>query len=288
MKTGYIFIGLMLLSVALEIWLGVQVVTLYWSYPAPGGSLAQELAQASDTVITLVQGHRSLSRVSPLSATFVLTWWVHFYLFFHVFWAVLSLLWPRYERGRLGARQPSERERQQYEAVLLILAKQRADMARPRYWLVADGPGLRMRWIGYVLVIDRPLLFHRGFAPLLAHELGHVNGEDRLARRLYAMIPEKRALLLLLLGLPASCGVLLLYPAWMWYWRRRIFAADAYAVTLAQGHALIRTLTTLYLPLDRLTKFGRWLRPVPYTEERVRRIEYALANRATYAAPRVI
>ena len=63
----------------------------------------------------------------------------------------------------------------------------------------------------------------------------------------------------------------------MWYWRERVYSADAFAVSLGQGQALIRALDEIYLKLDQATRGGRWLKPVPYMEHRIHRIERSLA-----------
>lgn len=118
------------------------------------------------------------------------------------------------------------REEQQLKTAFASLMLESLDIALPRRVLIADGPGFRMRWIGYVLVIDRSLLYQRHLQALLAHELGHVNQEDRMARRLFAMLPTRNALGLILMALPVGIGSLLLYPMWQWYWRERIFAGD--------------------------------------------------------------
>jgi Zn-dependent protease with chaperone function len=143
-------------------------------------------------------------------------------------------------------------------------------------WRVADGMGLQSRWIGYVLVLDRELVHHQYLAPILAHELGHANSEDRLAHRLYAMLPRVKAIACLFGGLAFGIGHVLLFPLWAWYWRSRIYAADSFAVQCGQGHALVKALNGLYLKLDTTTRYGRMFRPVPYVEQRIDHLKHLL------------
>ena len=78
-----------------------------------------------------------------------------------------------------------------------------------------------------------------------------------------------------MLGLPLACGPIVLRPVWMKYWRDRVFAADEYAARLGQRHALKRALDDLRWMLDggRATRGGRWLREIPYIEERIDRLD---------------
>jgi hypothetical protein len=278
---------LLLASWTLELLPGTHILQIFWMYPLPGGSLASAVATIGNAILTYWHSYPAVPQVNrsywtPESVKNALT---DAYLWTHILWAGGSLLWPSYERLRLGARRPSEREQQQLQTALHSLTRARNDIAIPRRWLVADGPGLRLRWIGYVLIVDRALLQHRHLRALLAHELGHVNQEDRMARRLYAMLPTPRLTIFAVLGLPVGIGRLALYPLWAAYWRMRIYAADRYAVSLNQGYALSKALNDLYLPLDRITKFGRFLKAIPYIETRIGRIEKAQAQ---YALARVI
>jgi Zn-dependent protease with chaperone function len=282
MKTGFWLVLLLLASWALEMLLGVQCVRWYWQCPLPGSaSLALTVAQAGNGLL----GYIHTSQTVPVrhtsaawTAASVTNAMITAYLWLHVVWAVLSLLGPMYQRLKLGARRPSQREVQQLETALAALTRARPGVVRPRRFLVADGPGVRIRWIGYVLVVDRALLQHRHLRALLAHELGHINQEDRIARRLAGMMPTARAMLFALAGLPFGLAALVFYPLWAAYWRARIFAADRYAVSLGQGQALSKALNDLYLPLDRVTRFGRWMQTIPYVETRIGRIQRAMAR----------
>ena len=273
-KTALFADILLFLSWAIEAVVGAQVVQTFWSYPLVGGSLASTVASVGNVVLKFLPS----PRVHLLwTSGSIIAELIEFYVWFHIVYAFLGLfLWPRFQRWMLGVRRPSQREIERFEVALSSLM--RPGVAGPRRWMVADGPGIRMRWIGYVLVVDRLLLTHRYLVPLLSHEMGHANSEDRLVHRLFATIPDIRALVGSVLGLPAGCGLLLLYPGWMWYWRERVYAADAYAVELGQGYALMRALSDLYLPLDKTSKFGRWLKPVPYVELRIHRIQQVLGQ----------
>ena len=205
------------------------------------------------------------------------------YVAFHVLALVRGVTAPVRERHKLGVRLwPSGREIQRFEQVFTALGRAQATMPdapplkRPRFWKVRDDDqGMQMRWIGLVLVIDRGLLMSRHFPPLLAHELAHVNSFDLLTRSLYTILPPFRWSILTLLGLPLACGPIVLHPAWMKYWRGRVFAADEYAARLGQRHALKRALDDLRWVLDggRATRGGRWLRETPYIEERIDRLD---------------
>jgi Zn-dependent protease with chaperone function len=140
-----------------------------------------------------------------------------------------------------------------------------------------------MRWLGYWLIIDRELLSHRYFTALLAVQLAHANSEDRLAHRLYEMLPHPALVGGVMCGFPFSVGHVLLYPFWMWYWRTREFAADAFAVEMGQGYTLVRALEEIYLRVDPPTRGGRLLKPTPYVAERIDRIQRLL----TQSTPRI-
>lgn len=205
------------------------------------------------------------------------------YIAFHVLALIRGLSAPYRERRRLGVRpKPSSREIQRFEQVYAALERTQLatpdapPIKRPRFWKVRDdNQGMQMRFIGFVLVIDRGLLFSQHFPPLLAHELAHVNSFDLATRCLYSILPPERWSILTLVGLPIACGRHLLYPAWMKYWRARVFAGDEYAARLGQQHALKRSLDELRWVLEggRATRGGRWLRETPYIEERIDRLD---------------
>ncbi len=204
------------------------------------------------------------------------------YTALHVLALVRGLVAPYRERHRLGVRgQPSGREIRRFEQVCASLLRAQAipdapTIKRPWVWRVRDDDqGMQMRWIGFVLVIDRGLLYSKHFPALLAHELAHTNSFDLFTRSMYAIFPPFRWSVLTLVGLPCACGPILFHPWWMKYWRDRVFAADEYAARIGQRFALKRALDELRWVLDggRATRGGRWLRETPYIEERIDRLD---------------
>lgn len=283
-KTVYAFLVLLFGSWAIELFLGGGMLRWYWgtAWFARNESSQQSMADVIvgfGSIIRLVNGQFQTTSLH-WTVGGVLLVLMCVYVGLHVVYALWAgLMRPWTQRWRLGARPPSRREREQFEAAFAALARHASRrVSRPGRWRVTDGLGLQMRWVGSVLVIDRQLLGHRHFPPLLAHQLGHVNSEDRLAHRLYDLLPPTSASIGALGGFPLALGHMLLFPFWMWYWRERMFAADAFAVQLGQGHALIRALDEVYLPLDQTTMGGRVLKPVPYVEQRIDRVQRLMAR----------
>jgi Zn-dependent protease with chaperone function len=265
LRTSFLFVLLISGTWLLELVVGGKVVTWFWGTDW----------QFWDGQPSLAVFFASLTNGRIQSGSIVLFWlWMFFIL--HIVRVVYSLYGPFLERWKLGARRPSRREQERFNTVYLSLTREVGRIRKPRCWRVADGLGIQAYWIGYVLVIDRELLHHRYFVPILAHHLGHVKSEERIARRLYAMLPPPLTFAGLFVGLPFAIGLLVLYPVWMWYWRERVYAADRYVVELGQGHALLVVLKELYLKLDQVTKGGRMLKPFPYVEQRIDRIEQFL------------
>lgn len=285
-KTWTVFLVLILASLALEFGLGIALLRLVWGSPwfPPGSgthtSLAAAIAQNVNDVVNsdayaYTSKHRRLLNWTPDGVLAVLTW---LFVAVHVVNAIwFGFIQPFVKRRKLGARKLSGREREAFDKTFQQLATAiREPVSPPRLLRTADGLGVQMRWSGYALVIDRALYKNRNFAPLLAHELGQSNSEYRLAQRLYAMLPRPESVVGTLGGFPFAIGLVLLYPAWMWYWRERIYAADTFAVKAGQGPELERTLDALYLKMDKATAWGRELQPVPYIEERIDRIRRQL------------
>jgi hypothetical protein len=284
-RTAYVFLVLLFASWMVEAVLGQKILDIFWgtawfSWGAPGQKALADVIAGFGRYSTYTSAGTYRTVDQHWTPGGVLTFFFVVYVVFHVVWAVAhGLLWPFFERWHLGARWPSFREVHQFETAYAALARNSYEVvAKPGKWKVADGLGLQVRWIGYVLIIDRELLSHRHFMPLLAHELGHTNSEDRLAHRLFAIFPPTTAIIFALAGFPFACGLVLLYPLWMWYWKKRVYAADVYAVRLGQGYALVRALDELYLRLDSMTQGGRMLRPVPYVEQRIGRIQELLTQ----------
>lgn len=294
--TIYVFLLLLFGSWVLEFGLGWLVV--HWFYGTAW--YAWSIPNAKSLAATIVGfGHFSFTANNGTVRTVdfhwttggVLLFFFGIYVALHVLNATWwGLLGPFFKRRRLGVRPPVDEERAKFEAAFATVARNSIEpLQRPRRWLIAEGMGVDMRWIGYALVIDREF-FNRNYrylVPLLAHQLAHVNSEDRLAHRLYEMLPRTDALLLIVGGYPVAIGHVLLYPLWMWYWKERLYAADAFAVELGQGHALARALREVYLPVDTATRGGRWLKPEPYVAQRIDRIQRLLAQ-TTPGAQRII
>jgi hypothetical protein len=293
-KTWPVFLVLILVSWGIEFGLGIFWLRLVWGAPwfPPFGrdahttSLAAEIAQTFNNMVNssaydLTGKHRSLLNWTPDGVLVFLTW---LFVAVHILNAVwFGFLKPFLRRKKLGARKLSGREREAFNKVFQQIASSIGEpIFPPRLIRSADGLGVQMRWVGNALIIDRELFRNekkgRYFAPLLAHELGHSNSEDRLAHRLYAMLPRPASVVGTIGGFPFALGHVLLYPAWMWYWRQRIYAADSFAVKAGQGPALLRALDTLYLRMDKATAWGREWQPVPYVEERIDRISEQLVT----------
>ncbi len=284
-KTIYPFLVLIFASWIMELVMGWKVIGWWWgtawyAWDAPGSeSMADELVSLGQTLSSARSGAQMVS-VHATSAGVV---GVVFALFvgLHVLHAIWNgLLRPARKRWSLGVRPPTHRENKRFETAYATIARNAVELVgRPRKWLVVDGPGLDMRWHGYILVIDRELLWHRCFVPLLAHQLGHANSEDRLGHRLYEMLPPTSLMVGAVCGWPFSFGHVLTYPFWMWYWRTRVYAADAFAVEVGQGYNLARALSEVYLRVDIATPGGRLLKPMPFVAQRIDRIGRLLEQR---------
>ncbi len=220
-------------------------------------------------------GHHSYVLTQERLALF----FVVVYIALHLFSLVRGLVAPYRERRRLGVRcQPSGREIQRFEQVYTGLARAHVaipgapPLKRPWVWRVRDDDqGMQMRFIGFVLVVDRGLLYSGHFPALLARELAHTCSFDLLTRSMYTIFPPFPWCVLTPVGLPCACGPILFHLAWMRYWRDRVFAGDEYAARLGQGRALKSALDELRWVLDggRATRGGRLLRETPYIEERI-------------------
>lgn len=279
LKTGYLFLFLIIASWTIEFWLGLCLLRLIWGaawFPSLTGqnrSLVAAIAQSGNDFVNtgmyyLTDTHRQLLTWTPAGALTVIMW---FFVAVHGVNAIwYGFLEPLQRLSKLGARNPSTREREAFEKAAAQLARTYGGpISLPRLYQSVDGLGLQTRWIGNVLLIDRKLYSHRDLLPLLAHELGHCNAEDRIARRLYAMLPRPAAVVGIIGGFPLGIGHLLLYPAWLWYWRRRVYAADSFAHDAGQGVALEQALDRIYLNLDRPTTWGREWQKTPYVEQRI-------------------
>jgi Zn-dependent protease with chaperone function len=181
---------------------------------------------------------------------------------------------------RSGGRRPSERERLTYEDALTTLAAYDPALREPRRWFVLDEPRANAAAYADTLMLTRGLIESGQLEPVLAHELGHLNSSDaRLTAALHRLTtPPRRRLRFPLgtLGVLASgaLGAWLTRTPWAAYWRRREYAADAYAARLGQGPALARFLETNALENDLPIPFV-WLteHSHPATEHRIDHLE---------------
>lgn len=278
-KTGPLFLFFIVASWGIEFGLGLFLLRLVWGSawfppgPGPHTSLAAALAQNANTIVNnntyyLTGKHRVLLNWTPNGVLVVFMW---LFVLAHVVNAVwFGFLEPSLRLRKLGARRPSAREREAFDRAVEQLSRAYGrPISTPRVYRSVDGLNLQTRWIGNVLLIDRKLYTHRNFLPLLAHELGNTNSEDRIAHRLYAMLPRPAAVVGTLGGFPFGIGHVLLYPAWLWYWRRRVYAADSFAYDAGQGIALEQVLDRFYIHLDRPTAWGREWQRTPYVEQRI-------------------
>jgi hypothetical protein len=285
------WIALLLLSWCVEGVVGIWFCAHYWLFTqfrydgnatilGPGYAITQIYNGFISTWDQAYHLHRHPFVLTQSRLTLLL---VAVYVALHALALVRGLVTPYRERRKLGVRrQPSGREIRRFEQVYAGLARAQAaipdapPIKRPWRWRVRDDDqGMQMRFIGFVLVIDRGLLFSRHFPALLAQELARASSFDLITRSMYAIFPPFRWSVLTLIGLPCACGPILLYLAWMKYWRDRVFAADEYAARLDQHHTLKRALDELRWVLDggRATRGGRWLRETPYIEERIDRLD---------------
>ncbi len=277
------WIALLILSWVIEGVAGVWFCYQYWMFTQWSDGSLQIIGPGY--AIMQIYGFLTATRHPPypLTQEKIALFFVAIYISFHALACVRGLSAPFRERHKLGVRVPSRREIQRFEQVYDFLARAQATtpdappLKKPLAWRVRDGRGMQMRFIGFVLVIDRGILNSPHFPALLAHELAHVNSFDLLTRGLVAIFPPLRWSIFTLVGLPNASGPILLFLAWAKYWRDRVFAADEYAARLGQSHALMRALDELRWALDSAgdtaTRGGRWLRETPYIESRIDRLD---------------
>ena len=222
-------------------------------------------------------------------------------------WSVAGLFRPG--RGwvwgrRIGARRPTDEEAGKIAAALELLHGADPGLRVPVACYVLDAPSLAAGVRGRALILTPRLIESPSLAAVLAHELGHVSTLDGRLREalerltlwgdplgppqaprgrevsLEASVDSRGALLwgamrwsLRLAGGGEGRALL----AWFWagYWRRREYAADAYAARLGQGGELARYLSDQALLFD-LPQPGLFLRaaehpPVALRLERLRK-----------------
>jgi hypothetical protein len=187
---------------------------------------------------------------------------------------------------RLGV--PSEQQKeivsQVYEQVAVTFAAHPLGALKiPRSFRFSPDPDLEIGWVGSCLVIHDTLLKSRFLPALLLRELAHYNSNDVWLRLLLKLFPPPLYGLGTVVGLGIGLGPLVLYFPWIWYWRTREYAADAFVARLGHGEELLEVLENLKLPRNRERNI--LLREVPYAEERKERIN--LIRQPQITAPQV-
>jgi Zn-dependent protease with chaperone function len=195
-------------------------------------------------------------------------------------WSLLGVLWPGRGwmwRRRLGARRPSAAEAMAIEDAQQMLCPLDPGLPQPSAYVLDDPlPAGAAR--GRAVLLSRGLLESDSMPAVYAHELGHSRSLDaRLTEALERLElwgdplgplepqrgvdPPPAAAARsggLLLGCArwalrlagGGCAELVLRPLWCAYWRRREYAADAYAASLGQAEELARYLAEQELPFD--------------------------------------
>jgi Zn-dependent protease with chaperone function len=187
---------------------------------------------------------------------------------------------------RSGARAPSEREWLIYQDVLTELARADPGLRPPRRWCVVDDPYVNASVYADTLMVTRGLLESAYLAPVIAHELGHLNSSDaRLTAAIHRLTTPPRGRLRQPLRAIAfiATGAAAMWATrvpWAAYWRSREYDADSYAARLGQAQPLSLFLDTEALEHDLPVPFP-WLHDHthPPTEHRIDRIEHLQATR---------
>jgi Zn-dependent protease with chaperone function len=229
-------------------------------------------------------------------------------------WSLAAFAHPGYGlwwRWRSGGRRLSAREREAYDDALALVEGQAGRRLRYPRPFVLDTEEAQAAVRGDALMLSRGLLQRGGqnLAAVLAHELAHTSSLDgRLTEALNRLLlwgdpvgPRPRPpvvvgepvvvlafraagvlsrlvrglwrLLFWLAG--GGLAQLLLSPLWATFWRRREYAADAFAEGLGQGDELARFLDShalfFDLPVPFLWASGKAQPPVELRIDRLRR-----------------
>lgn len=185
----------------------------------------------------------------------------------------------------LGARRPSQRERESVGPVLDEL--RRRDANTPVTWFVIDDPVPNAQTLGRTIYINSGMIGHPSLDATLAHECGHI--ATRIGDRLLALVrlefPGLRMLRVYLetegwtitaktlrvFSGGASWELPVIRSLWATYLRQAEHAADRYAKKLGYSYELVEYLDVYERPLDGATPFRRG-RSHPFAEQRIGRL----------------
>ena len=182
----------------------------------------------------------------------------------------------------LGARRPSEREKDTVEPVLDELRRRGAKT--PLTWFVIDDPVPNAQTLGRTVYIYSGMVHHPSLDATLAHECGHI--ATRIGDRLFALVRlEFPGLRLFRVYLETAGWTItaktvrvlsggisweqpIIRSLWAAYLRRAEHAADGYAKQLGYSYELVEYLDVHERPIDGATPFRRG-RTHPYAEQRI-------------------
>lgn len=221
-----------------------------------------------------------------------------------VLYSVVGVGYPlrgRLWRWRIGAREPVGQEAERIEDAVAVLSGSGGESLPEFECYVIDEVWPMAMTRGRAVVVSRGLVELDDLAAKLGHELGHVASLDgRLTEGLHrlqlwsdplregtgaAESPGMESalrgpggfvfgILRWLVRLAGGGDVRRVFGAtWAWYWRRREFAADAFAARLGQAQALRGYLEDVELAVDapqRGSSRGQF--DHPYVAERIDRL----------------
>lgn len=204
----------------------------------------------------------------------------------------------RWTKSRMGAREPEPEE-----LTVLRAAFAQLGVSPPPYLYVLDGVTSDAYVVGDAIYVTRELLDDERLAPILAHELGHLeNGDGRLVLALrrfevpllghlrplgtagmvgsatnrnpyVAVVGTSLGCLIWVLSI-AGGGLGLVFKRFAWpaYWREREFLADRHAFTLGQGFQLIEALRQEEF-FDIAVPYHHFVSDHPYVRQRIGRLQ---------------
>ncbi len=185
----------------------------------------------------------------------------------------------------LGARRPSQREKEAVNSVINELRRRGAKT--PTTWFVIDDPVPNAQTLGRTIYINRGMIGHPSLDATLAHECGHI--ATRTGDRLLALVRLELAGLrvtrvyletegwmitakvLRVVSGGVSWELPIIRALWAAYLRRAEHAGDRYANRLGYSYELVEYLDVYERPLDGATPFRRG-RSHPYAEQRIGRL----------------